>query len=368
MKPILVLVLILVFAAPVLAQWNGVTIYEPDPNSFEEQYGLGRPIIDSNGNLWMSQQNNSVTPSVSSIIKITTPGFVVSTFYTFPSSITATLCARDGSGNLYGIAADSTSSSIYKLTSKAVYSTIYTFASGTPVDIYRAASGNFYGYLGSSLFKVTAAGKFSTLHTFLEGNAPNDFPIVNTAGNLFGTATGGSLGFGFIFERTSGGKYSVLYNFTGGADGAYPTGKLTQNASGLMYGTTEYGGNINLASCYGTGLPNGCGTVFSISSTGKFGVLYAFNDTTDGIYQPVGSVTLDSVGNVYGPAIDQGNSSYYYNSAYQVTPTGVATSIGGCGSGIPSAFAIDKSGNLYCTTTGLGDIGITGVFELVNPN
>lgn len=36
--------------------------------------------------------------------------------------------------------------------------------------------------------------------------------------------------------------YTVLYSFTGGADGANPQAGLVRDAAGNLYGTTEHGG------------------------------------------------------------------------------------------------------------------------------
>ena len=60
---------------------------------------------------------------------------------------------------------------------------------------------------------------------------------------------------------------SVLHNFTGGKDGAYPYAPLIRDARGNLYGTTLEGG---------TGCkPYGCGTVFKVDATGKETVLHA---------------------------------------------------------------------------------------------
>jgi hypothetical protein len=56
---------------------------------------------------------------------------------------------------------------------------------------------------------------------------------------------------------------TVLYNFTGGADGGVPEGGLIRDAAGNLYGTTNIGGNTS-SSCpleY-----NGCGVVFELLS------------------------------------------------------------------------------------------------------
>src|SRR5690349_24840013 len=67
---------------------------------------------------------------------------------------------------------------------------------------------------------------------------------------------------------------TVLYNFTGGRDGAYPDGRLLLDKKGNLYGTSDGGGKA------GCNPPTGCGTVFelkSISGAWTERVLHAFS-------------------------------------------------------------------------------------------
>ena len=40
---------------------------------------------------------------------------------------------------------------------------------------------------------------------------------------------------------TPAGGFSVIYSFTGGTDGAQPTGNLVHDSHGAIYGGTAYG-------------------------------------------------------------------------------------------------------------------------------
>jgi uncharacterized repeat protein (TIGR03803 family) len=72
------------------------------------------------------------------------------------------------------------------------------------------------------------------------------------------------------------GATSVLYRFAGGADGAHPYAALTYQG-GMIYGTTAEGGGT---ACYGR---HGCGTAFQIDpKTGTETVLYRFTGGADG--------------------------------------------------------------------------------------
>ena len=53
---------------------------------------------------------------------------------------------------------------------------------------------------------------------------------------------GGKFGFGTVFKLAPTGKFTVLYSFTGGADGGLPETTPVQDASGTLYGTTYRGG------------------------------------------------------------------------------------------------------------------------------
>jgi uncharacterized repeat protein (TIGR03803 family) len=105
------------------------------------------------------------------------------------------------------------------------------------------------------------------LHKFAgtpDGASPSGRLISDNAGNLYGTTiNGGAAGKGTVFELSppsgsgTGWSESVLYSFIGGStDGSGPWGGLVFDASGNLYGTTEYGGSRD-----GTGF----GTVFVLS-------------------------------------------------------------------------------------------------------
>ena len=89
------------------------------------------------------------------------------------------------------------------------------------------------------------------LHAFLGVNAqdagyPNGL-VFDSVGDLYGSSSGGGqFNPGTIFElsRNSSGGWSesVLYSFTAGDDGAYPSSTLIIDPAGNLYGTTLWGG------------------------------------------------------------------------------------------------------------------------------
>ena len=142
----------------------------------------------------------------------------------------------------------------------------------------------------------------------------------DAAGNIYGaTFYGGNYeycqeeGCGTIYELTqSGGIWTenILYIFTGGADGEYPTSVLYGH-DGNLYGTAQ-------------GDPNNQskpGLVFQfVPSDGSWteNVLHQFQ-ITDGEF-PVGGLIFDSAGNLYGSTVAGG---YYGDgTVYELSPSG----------------------------------------------
>lgn len=151
-----------------------------------------------------------------------------------------------------------------------------------------------------TVFVLTRSGKFTCLHKFTAGASDGWFVpsgvVLDVNGNLFGTtAGGGTWNDGVIYEITTAGEEKILYNFAGEPDGQNPNG-LTISA-GRLYGTTLLGGTAGDL-CY-TG---GCGTIFEFDESHGETVLHRFNGMTDGD-QPTGTVSFDREGNMYGTTI-----------------------------------------------------------------
>jgi uncharacterized repeat protein (TIGR03803 family) len=116
-------------------------------------------------------------------------------------------------------------------------------------------------------------------------------------------SAGGFNGCGVVFKVNTSGKLTVLHTFEGGSnDGAAPIAGVVRDSVGNLYGTTDDGGGL---SC--TNGDFGCGVVFKIDASNTFTILHAFTGGSDGL-GPSG-VTLDSAGNLYGPAGEGGDTS-----------------------------------------------------------
>lgn len=146
---------------------------------------------------------------------------------------------------------------------------------------------------------------------------PNGALAADAAGNLYGATAGGGIttspcasvagtpGCGAIFRLApSGAGYTltILSKFSGGQDGAGPSGNLTLDAAGNLYGATAFGGG-------GTACSNGCGTIFKLTPTGTGTytrtTLYSFKGGTDGT-GPGGYMAIDGAGSLYGTTLGGG--------------------------------------------------------------
>jgi len=122
------------------------------------------------------------------------------------------------------------------------------------------------------IFKPNGTGGWKQFHpsglgfppygTYAAGNMVSD-----ATGNVYGTTVlGGSGKNGTIFvvsPTQTGWQQTVLYNFTGGADGGYSDSPLVADQDGNLYGTAWYGGNTTQCK---TGQPiPGCGVVFKLA-------------------------------------------------------------------------------------------------------
>jgi len=149
-----------------------------------------------------------------------------------------------------------------------------------------------------TVFSITPSGKETVLHTFFqessEGFSPQA-PLVNLNGTLYGTLfSGGANQDGAVFAITPSGSETQLYSFLGNeySDAAWPVAGLTA-VNGVLYGTTLIGG---AAFCSQNNA--GCGTVYSITTTGVESVLYSFTNLSSGVYPQTGLIDVN--GALYG--------------------------------------------------------------------
>jgi len=227
--------------------------------------------------------------------------------------------------------------------------------------------GDMYGVTtyggkgGGTIFQVLPHGQEKIVYGFPGRPGDGAFPasglIIDAQGNLYGTASQGgsgtacSGGCGVVYKLAPDGTETVLYNFTGGADGADPLSSLAIDGTGNLYGTTYEGGGTG---CSGAG----CGTVFKVTPGGTETVLYSFAGGLDGA-QPLASVILDSKGNLYGTTYHGGGSGCGGSgcgTVFKILPGGSETLLysftGDTDGGLPLAgLTLDGQGNLFGTAS-----------------
>jgi uncharacterized repeat protein (TIGR03803 family) len=232
---------------------------------------------------------------------------------------------------------------------------------------------------GGSVFELSPNANHTwtetILHSFggtLDGFEPDAGLVMDAAGNLFGTTMGGGAygGWGAVFELspTSGGwNESVIYSFQGSATGSSPEAAPILDGAGNLYGTAVSSGTY------------GCGLVYELQpgSGGSWSetVLYNFDDGQDGC-NPVTPLLFGPSGVLYGVS---GPSNVYrgpYGAVFQLAPnsaggwteTNLHVFAGAHDGNTPRGnLLLDAAGSLYGTTY-LGGSGAYGtVFKLV-PN
>jgi len=158
-----------------------------------------------------------------------------------------------------------------------------------------------------TIFRLSPTGKETVLHSFSGTNGDGAFPvgdlILDQQGTLYGTTESGGdpscfggAGCGTVFKMSKGGHLLITYRFkpTGG-DGQFPEASLIRDAVGNLYGTTYQGG------------ATGFGTAFKIDNAGHEAVLHSFNYLTDGA-QPISSLVRDGTGTLYGTTLIDGGT------------------------------------------------------------
>lgn len=292
------------------------------------------------GNFYGTVSGNSPSPGEGLVFKIA-PNGTLTILYTFcavittcPDGATPTSSLVQGTdGNFYGTTTSggtgfqNSGGTVFKITSTGAHTTLYSFCSKTNcVDgmdpwsgLVQASDGNFYGttYQGGkqtciggcgTLFRITPAGKLTTLHNFCsdancgDGSNPMAGLIQATDGNLYGTTFGGGANnSGTIFKISLSGSFSLMYTF--GADDGAAHAPLLQASDGNFYGTTYYGGNT------------GEGTIYRITPEKKFTVLYNFD-----------SVNANPVSGLV-----QATNGKFYGTSYSGLSNASCTFSGGCG-------------------------------------
>jgi len=183
-------------------------------------------------------------------------------------------------GDIYGTTAyggATGNGTIFRITPDGTLNTVYNFCvqAGCPdgsspfAGLMQGTDGKLYGTtsdagtLGNgTAFGITPGGTLTTLYHFCslpacaDGNGPGAL-MQATDGNFYGvSASGGAYGQGTIFSMTTSGTLTTLYNFcsqgfpSGYTDGSIPVGPLVQDTSGVLYGSTANGKNVQTGTIF----------------------------------------------------------------------------------------------------------------------
>jgi uncharacterized repeat protein (TIGR03803 family) len=278
-------------------------------------------------------------------------------------------------GTVYGGA--NNDGTIYRFTTSGQLTTLYSFGAsptdgvGAWMPLTLGADGAFYGVTSNggnsgvqpggngqgfgTIFKITTAGDYTQLYRFGsqtgDGERPNGLVQAKDGAfygtTLFGGAYGTAASGGTIFKITPTGAYTLLYSF--GAqpnDGTLPYAGLALGSDGALYGTTSQGGAYNK------------GAIFKITTAGAYTLLYSFGTQPNDGGSPLAALTPGPDGLLYGTS---GAFGAYYNSGYggtifKITTSGALTTLYQFGSqpgdGVTpyAALTLGQDGAFYGTT------------------
>ena len=290
-------------------------------------------------------------------------------------------------GGFMGSGCDGGCGTVFKLSqrnSSWIFSPLYSFQGGrdgtmpgAPVAL--GPNGSLYGTTtasgtqnGGTVFnlqpplsacKTTLCPWLETVlyrFTGREGNGDGFSPswgslVFDRAGNIYGTTlAGGASDKGTVFQlaHSSGGwTESVLYSFTGQADGANPGGGLVLDSASNLYGTTYNGADEG-------------GSAYELTPSGTGWIENTLHDFYPGPGQnPVAGMVFDQAGNLYGTTSER-------NTAFELSPLAsgwmFATLYQFFALETPNrgALVFDAAGNLYGATANGGTYGYGTVYKL----
>jgi uncharacterized repeat protein (TIGR03803 family) len=267
--------------------------------------------------------------------------------------------------------------------SAQVFSPLHVFstATGSVAPLVQGADGTLYGvsaHGGASpapslgtVFKLQPDGNgFTILYSFTggaDGSGPSA-ALVISGNTLYGTAKNGGTGKnGTVFKlNTDGTDFTTIYSFSAftpgtNSDGANPVGNLVLFGN-TLYGTASVGGS-----------QAGAGTVFKVNTDGSgFATLHNFSGvvrSVDGAY-PHAGLFLDGT-TLYGTTQEGGTNGY--GTVFKIDTSGAdfatlhafAAPVSGLSSegSLPEAGVVFSGGTLYGTTS-RGGAGHGTVFRL----
>lgn len=279
---------------------------------------------------------------------------------------------RDGNMYGTGTARGANSNGgVFKITPSGVETLLASFPSNwlNCQGLTLAMDGNFYGSCNGGgpgpntlglIYRVTPAGVLTDIHdfTYMAGDAnPNGAPVLGADGNLYGTTGNGNGVTGNVYRISTAGVYKSLYTM---ANGNSVPSDLTVGADGNFYGS--------LADADGFGNDGG---VFKVTSGGKFSLLFGFSGTSE-VHYPNNPVIRASTGKFYGttsyPTGTGGNGTIYNLTASGVVTDLYNWAAGTNLDGGVNSMLQASDGNFYGASFGGASGNMGGIFELTSKN
>jgi uncharacterized repeat protein (TIGR03803 family) len=238
---------------------------------------------------------------------------------------------------------------------------------------------------GGTVFRLTppSGGATTWTETTLwsfgagpDGATPLGALIFDQSGSgvLYGTTSfGGAYGLGTVFSlippKAPNGDWTEkeLWSFSGGADGAKPVAALMQDENGVLYGTAEEGGAGTAGVVFSLSPPSSPSGSWSLSP------IWTFTGGDDGA-TPVGTLIMDKAGVIYGTA-QFGGSGFcpmtrwpYYGESDSVTePSLHAPFVGVGANGCGVVFALSPPTVAGAAWTQTLPWSFAGGFDGANP-
>ena len=228
------------------------------------------------------------------------------------------------------------------------------------------------------VFSLDASSNENVIYNFqgdLNGADDGSWPFSGLTlykGQLYGTtSSGGAFGHGTVYEVDTLGSEHVVHSFKGDSDGmtdgAYPVAPVIV-IKNRLYGTTAKGGTMACGDV-------GCGTIYSLTTSGKQRFLYRFKSASkgDGAGPYPGLVAFN--GELYGATYEGGLQGGGCETSgcgtiYKVTLQGkervVHRFAGGSEGAVPEGL-IAVNGLLYGTTLTEG-VYDQGTFFSITPS
>ncbi|MGB7137652.1 MAG: putative Ig domain-containing protein [Acidobacteriaceae bacterium] len=223
---------------------------------------------------------------------------------------------------------------IYKLAPDGTFTQLVNFGNlnnqvdgSIPNQLVEGDDGYFYGTTigeNGTVFRIDTSGNLTIIATFPSDGSLGGVPVgqlVEGPDGAFYGVTGAGGGTATVFRVTKSGQITTLHSFSS-SDGEIPYSGLLLGSDGVLYGTMAGGGGAYTGgSDSNCALFGGCGTLFSITTTGdNFQILHSFAGGSDGAHPA--ALIQDSIfapGAIFGVTGGDGQTASPGGTVFQTT-------------------------------------------------